>query len=55
MADKEILDRIAAAVEDAEATLDEELEWMRIGSRRKALPRSIAFAFRLIGLRSCAS
>ncbi|MGH3589189.1 MAG: hypothetical protein ACRDQ0_23005, partial [Pseudonocardia sp.] len=29
MADKEILDRIAAAVEDAEATADEELEWTR--------------------------
>jgi hypothetical protein len=29
MADKELLDRIAAAVEDAEATPDEELEWTR--------------------------
>ena len=29
MAEKEILDRIAAAVEDAEATDDEELEWRR--------------------------
>ena len=29
MADKEILDRIAAAVEDAEATHDEELDWTR--------------------------
>jgi hypothetical protein len=27
--DKELLDRIAAAVEDAEATSDEELEWTR--------------------------
>jgi hypothetical protein len=29
MADKELLDRIAAAVEDTEATPDEELEWTR--------------------------
>ncbi|MGH3430851.1 MAG: hypothetical protein ACRDQZ_25325 [Mycobacteriales bacterium] len=29
MADKELLGRIAAAVEDAEATADEELEWTR--------------------------
>lgn len=29
MSDKEILERIAAAVEDAEATGDEELEWRR--------------------------
>lgn len=29
MADKELLDRIAAAVEDAEMTSDEELEWTR--------------------------
>lgn len=29
MADKELLGRIAAAVEDAEATPDEELEWTR--------------------------
>ncbi|MGH3802510.1 MAG: hypothetical protein ACRDTD_20785 [Pseudonocardiaceae bacterium] len=29
MADKETLDRTAAAVEDAEATADEELEWTR--------------------------
>ena len=29
MADKELLDRIAAAVEDAEATPDEDLEWAR--------------------------
>ena len=29
MADKELLDRIAAAVEDTEATSDEELEWTR--------------------------
>jgi hypothetical protein len=27
MADKELLDRVAAAVEDAEATSDEELDW----------------------------
>jgi hypothetical protein len=29
MADKELLDRLAAAVEDAEATPDEDLEWTR--------------------------
>jgi hypothetical protein len=29
MADKELLDRIAAGVEDAEATPDEELDWTR--------------------------
>jgi len=29
MADKELLDRLAAAVDDAEATPDEKLEWMR--------------------------
>lgn len=29
MADKELRDRIAAAVEDAEATPDDELEWTR--------------------------
>ncbi|MFN2495023.1 MAG: hypothetical protein ABR608_03810 [Pseudonocardiaceae bacterium] len=29
MADKELVDRIAAAVEDAEATPDDELEWTR--------------------------
>ncbi|MBA2472720.1 MAG: hypothetical protein DLM61_17955 [Pseudonocardiales bacterium] len=29
MADKELLDRLAAAVEDAAATPDEELEWTR--------------------------
>jgi hypothetical protein len=29
MADKELLDRIAAVAEDAEATSDEELEWTR--------------------------
>lgn len=29
MADKELLDRIASAVEDAEATPDDELEWAR--------------------------
>ncbi|MCA1671522.1 MAG: hypothetical protein LC799_04755 [Actinobacteria bacterium] len=29
MADKELLDRIAAAVEDAETTPDEDLEWAR--------------------------
>lgn len=29
MADKELLDRIAAAVEDAETTSDDELEWTR--------------------------
>ncbi len=29
MADEELVDRIAAAVEDAEATSDEELEWRR--------------------------
>ncbi|MCA1676676.1 MAG: hypothetical protein LC799_32395, partial [Actinobacteria bacterium] len=29
MADKELLDRIAAAVEDAEATSDDEMEWTR--------------------------
>lgn len=29
MADKELADRIAAAVEDAEATADDELEWTR--------------------------
>ena len=55
MADKELLDRLAAAVEDAEATPDEKLEWMRHREPAKARRRSIAFAFRLIGSRNCAS
>jgi hypothetical protein len=33
MADKDLVDRIAAAVEDAEATPDEELDWTRTGNR----------------------
>ncbi|MGH3840532.1 MAG: hypothetical protein ACRDS0_03670 [Pseudonocardiaceae bacterium] len=36
MADKEILERIAAAVEDAEATPDEELDWTRHREPAKA-------------------
>ncbi len=55
MADKELSDRIAAALEDAEATPDEELEWTRHREQRKTRPRSIAYAFQWIGSRSCAS
>ncbi len=55
MANKKVLERIAAAVEDAEATPDDQLDWMRHQELRNPRRRCIAFAFQSIGLRSCAS
>lgn len=45
MADKEILERIAAAVEDAEATPDEELDWTR--HRRPAKSPTAVYSVRI--------
>lgn len=55
MAEKEILERIAAAVQDAEATRMRSWTGRGTRSRRKLLRRFIAFAFQWIGSRSCAS
>jgi hypothetical protein len=56
MADKELVDRIAAAVEDAEAMPDEELDWTAPpATGGQAQPRSTAFALQWSGPRNCVS